>query len=250
MISTGFPDVIMISRTQPHPGALLVFAILLAIGLVIVWTGKKAIQSRQYQFEWEQNETVTAAPDKISYSNTHGVDQFQGASAIRIGIGLANLGALFLVWGLGGIWSTLRPANAYLGITTRYIVCFVSLLLQTTALVCLFPPWQVGSGIPPALWITIALLGATLIVINKTMVDVPRQLKLLNNIFIAVAIGTICGAFATHGRWWIGVVLGIFSLISYSVHWMFLSLQSRQTAEAIVGSKSVGRQRFQGNFGS
>lgn len=99
-----------------------------------------------------------------------------------MGIGLTSIGAMFVLWGLGGVWSFVHPASLELPRQVGLGLCIFSAALQTTALICILPPWRIGSGIAPALWATMA--SAILVLFLKWNLDLARQMKLWNKLLV------------------------------------------------------------------
>jgi len=87
---------------RPDFATLVVIFFLLAVGSLLVWIGKQAIQTRHYESKWEQSVDASVGSIEISASKEYGVDRFEGADAERVGIGIAALGSMLILWGVAG----------------------------------------------------------------------------------------------------------------------------------------------------
>lgn len=116
---------------------------------VFAWVGTEAIATRQYKLEWREGSSLTIGPVvAIDQLRQQGVEIYQGAAAIRMGIGFIATGLLFafgsacivvtgvLGWQPAGKFGLIGQAAA--------IVCLLCLIVLSA---CFFPPWQLW-----ALW--------------------------------------------------------------------------------------------------
>jgi hypothetical protein len=200
--------------------ALLISLFLMAVGPLIAFAGCRAIRTQHYQTEWQEDRELNIGPIAITNSAAYGVDQYNGTKALTIGIGLSAFGAMFIVWGLGRTWSFLRPGSLELSPRAGAGLCLFSSILQTTALVCILPPWHIGTGISPVFCGTTVLLIALLVVAWKF--DLASQIKLWKKILVVLAVIALGTSIVIGGQSGLGVVVAVFVCISYAVHGIFL----------------------------
>ncbi|HEY1684765.1 MAG TPA: hypothetical protein VGG19_08385 [Tepidisphaeraceae bacterium] len=179
-----------------------------------------AIRTKHYQSEWKQNGGLEVGPIGLGDPETHGVDRYDGMMAIRMGIGLTAFGAMFILWGLGAAWAFLIPSSWRLLPRAGMVLCIFSAILQTTALVCVLPPWQRGRGIAPALWTTTIVLIFLILLTWKFGLE--RRMKLWNKVLVGLGLAAICVSSMFGNQSWVGIALAVFVCASYGGHAIFL----------------------------
>jgi hypothetical protein len=203
-------------RNRPTPVALLIFFFLLGIGPLITSIGITAVRTKYYRYEWEQSRDLEVSPIVVRDSATHGVDRYVGARALWVGTGLTAVGAMFTLWGLVGAWVVVRPASLEISPHLRMGLCIFSALLQTTALICILPPWRIGSGIAPVFWATVVLLISLVFLTEK--LGLERQMKFWVKALIGLGVAAICVSFTVGNQSWLGIVVAVFVCASYAGH--------------------------------
>jgi hypothetical protein len=204
-----------ITPERPQPVALILFFVLLGMGALFVLMGNRAIGTRYFESEWEQSGGFNVGPIGIGSSESHGVDQLEGADAELIGIGFVSLGAMMILWGLGGTWSVLRPAKLPLAPSICLGLCILSILLQTITLVCIFPPWKWGSGMGPMVWIGMLIAGTAFGVGEIHGSDILRR-RLVKIVLSLFSVVVIFDSIVRPGdRAWVGLILAIFAMVGY-----------------------------------
>jgi hypothetical protein len=192
-------------------------------GLLIGRAGTQAIYTRHYEVKWQSSQGLAIGPLDIGSSESQGVDRYDGIDAERVGAGLVSFGAMLILWGLGGTWSVLRPARMALTRSISSVLCVLSMLLQTVALVCIFPPWKWGVG--PVLWIAMPVLGAAVWIAASAGPDILRRQRWWKVIFGLFAIAAISWAAANSGAdCWVGLMLAVFAVMSYAAHLVVMRL--------------------------
>jgi hypothetical protein len=121
-----------------------VFLLLVAVALFV--TGSTAIQKNRLELSWRGRGGLAFGPIVVIANQSEGATVYQGADAVRMGIGFVSSGAMFGAWGLCILGSLVlrRPAGIARRLGGR-ILGSLSLCGLAVASISFFPPWQLGS---------------------------------------------------------------------------------------------------------
>lgn len=198
-------------------------AVLGMIGVPLFLVGANAVQTQTYNLAWRSHATVLF----WNVAAHHGIEHYQGTSAIRMGVGLMGFGGMLATWTLALVVCVITmlvrlrfPCWA----RQLFIICSLACLL--TAVVCFYTPWMFGSQ-----WVPTAFVGTVLYsggVIWWCAKRKSRGAVLFFSAMIALAIA----AEALHPGIGAAVCLGFFTAIILLVHGMaLLSWPTSKSAE-------------------
>ncbi len=126
--------------------SLIMSVMLLALGGGVLWVGWVAIDRQHYEMNWKASGLG---------GTSSGVLIFDGAAAVRHGIGLTAFGAMLVTWAVGVVIGLARQHSLGLIMNLLIGLTWLSAACLTTASICLFPPWRIP-GI--TFWMVVALV--------------------------------------------------------------------------------------------
>jgi hypothetical protein len=104
---------------------------LLALGGTIAYGSLKPLREQRYDLHWRSTTTLALGPIGRA-ETTSGTEQYRGAEAVRMGLGLLAFGAMLITWSV----ALFRPGK---------VLAVVSLLCLSTMMILFFPPWRLLS---------------------------------------------------------------------------------------------------------
>lgn len=207
-----------------HPVIFLLILVLLLLGAAFLWAGHKALKSRHFESAWQQDSVIQLGPIGVGAQHESGVDTFDGADAVRIGLGWMLFGGMFVFWGVLALWAMIRPKRWEIPRRLAAGMAAISLLLLAGSLLCLLPPWRLGTGLGPVMWITMLLVAAIILCLSKDWL--PK--KWIKYILPGLIVMTLAALLLTGGRWPWGIILALFAGMALAGHGAMLYLWTRK----------------------
>jgi hypothetical protein len=115
----------------------------LFVGIAFSIAGSMAIQKSRLELGWRSRGGLSIGPIGVIVNQTEGASVYQGADAVRMGIGFVSSGAVFGAWGLCILGSlVLRWPAGIARRLGRRILGSLSFCGLAVASFSFFPPWQ------------------------------------------------------------------------------------------------------------
>ena len=188
---------------ETHPsrfsfGVLLLAMILLGQGCIIGWVGWHDVSTGHYEMSWKSHGT---------FGGSNGVIEYQGADAVRMGVGLGAFGVMLFTWGsslVAGFFES-RP-NGLLQ-KLKLLLGWVSFVTLSAGCICVYPPWNLASlsfyavilitfGIWICSWATPLAFPGLGKVVFPGLIGLSI---ILSNFAQDISVGILLGIFASFG---------------------------------------------------
>jgi hypothetical protein len=117
--------------------------VLCGLGIPLIVVGKRAVETRSYNFTWESHDASIQA-DQTRRTVTRGAVQLHGSDAVEHGVGLFATGVTFELWGilvLLGMAGRRPPDAQWRGVHSA--LAALSLAGVMAAMLAFFPPWHI-----------------------------------------------------------------------------------------------------------
>jgi hypothetical protein len=192
--------------------ALVAFGVVLVgLGLVLTLIGIKVVRERHWATDDSVTRTISLGPiverERVTFVRT-----WDGADAQVAGTGLASLGSMLGVWGLGCIWSAVRPIPK----RRPGMLFFCSVVLCGLGVVLLMPPWTLGQSA------TVTLFWCSLVVWIAALFAILKRRKWMAPLSLGVFLATVLTAILTPAEMSSGAILGFLAALAVAGHGLFL----------------------------
>jgi len=205
--------------------AIIMGMVLLALGLALLFSGRRAIVERYFEMAWHSSSGMAVGP--FAYSQPeNGLMVLEDSEAMRFGTGLCAFGTMFCLWALGMIASLFFPPTGP-GQTSALgrVVTWLSFVCLLLTILDFFPPW-LAQNIPFYAVSILLVYGGVASSRNSSSPNLKRVFPVV--IGIAVVAGMLGFAGVTTQ-----VIVAIFAMLIVGVHVLVLvpSLMTELTAK-------------------
>lgn len=203
-------------HSNPVVGAIFT-AVLLAMGAVSFLFGRKAIVSEYFQYPNWHDSNITIGSLGVD-DRAEGVRVLDGPDAIYWGIAFCALGVMLALWGCGVAIASLLPKKASAELSTlgrgNAWLSFTALLVT---ILCLFPPWRLGSL--PFYAASILAVGAFAVPARGKLANLPGK------VFIGLMIAAIVASNIGLPFISVAIVFATIAMLFLGIHVLILAPQ-------------------------
>lgn len=200
-------------RTNPIAGTVMAL-VLFVLGAVLIALGLSVIDRQEFTLVTHRQVGFVAGPLGFGRSED-GQMGMLGPDATRWGVGLASLGAMLGLWGVGAVFGVLRGArtDASPGPSDRGASA-LSLAFLLLAVCCFFPPWAPASL---ALYLPMVATGfACCLALRQKNSPWPKR------IFPGLIGAALLAGWLGRDAWAVGIVISIFVMLLVFIHLVLL----------------------------
>jgi hypothetical protein len=201
------------ARAHPVGSAIGTLA-LLALGLVTFLFGKRSIATEYFEYANRYGSQITIG--SLGFDDPEGFRILQGPDAIYWGIGFCAFGVMFGLWGCGIALSNFSPKKqpqepSALGRCNTWL-SFIALLI---AILCLFPPWRLGSVFFYA--VSALLIGSIVYSVRRNRPALPKQV--VPGLIVAAILASNIQLTSVS----VGIVLAMVGMLFVGIHVLLLA---------------------------
>ena len=206
-------------RSRGTAIARVVMAIaLLPEAILFPWAGIRAIQAQSYDMPWRSSSGLVIGPIVFFGNSASGTEQYRGAAAIQMGVGLVASGMMFGIWTLSLFWSAVRRTT---GTWSRVhtVVAVLSLGCLASATIAFFPPSHIGTTASSTALYAVLLLTC-LVLLGHASTARARWRRWFFPFLIVTAL--VADHFSTGAA--VGISMGLLVSLFAAAHvWMLVS---------------------------
>jgi hypothetical protein len=203
--TTGARDISPDPAPPGGRGVQTIFAVfLIMLGAAWLFAGIHGIRQQVCEVTWQEDGNMAG----ITVQEAHGVLRYEGADAVRFGVGLVAGGSMFVILAtclLRRLYGHPRTAAICLG--------WVSLLCLLITCVTFFPPWQIASVSFYAVGLVFGVSVFSLLKASQ-----PRWWEQWRVIIPLLIISAMIAGFSGLRAVAVGVTLGLFAWLAVIVH--------------------------------
>jgi hypothetical protein len=208
-------------RTKPQKrGSHPIFA---AIGTLVLWTlGMETLlfgvrtAAAEY-FEYPNRDGASITIGSLGFDDPEGFRILEGSEAIYWGIAFCALGVMFGLWGFGVALSFFVPKKNGASEVSPFgrINTWLSFISLLVAILCLFPPWRLGSVLFYA--VSALLIGAIVYSIRGNRPSLPKQV--IPGLIVAAVLASNIHLTSLS----VGIVLAMVAMFFVGIHVLILA---------------------------